>query len=177
MLKINISRPKNNRPRDRRLNEGELELIIKATESPRLASIVLFALETALRRGELAKAKWTHLQLSLRVLLVPETKTGVPRSIPLSSRAIAILQNLPKTDDEFIFGLRSESISQAFERACSRAGIQDLHFHDLRHEATSRLFEKGLNPMQVSAITGHKTFEMLKRYTHLKARDLVKLLD
>jgi integrase len=68
-------------------------------------------------------------------------------------------------------------MSQAFDRACERADIRNLHFHDLRHEATSRLFEKGLNPMQVSAITGHKTFEMLKRYTHLKATDLVKLLN
>jgi integrase len=172
-----IRRPKNNRPRDRRLNEGELELIIHGTESPTLSSVVLFALETAMRRGELAKAKWTHLQLSQRVLLVPETKTGIPRTIPLSNKAVAALQALPRVNDVFIFGLRSESISQAFERACTRADIKDLHFHDLRHEATSRLFEKGLNPMQVSAITGHKTFEMLKRYTHLKAQDLVKLLD
>jgi integrase len=58
--------------------------------------------------------------------------------------------------------------------ASARAGINDLHFHDLRHEATSRLFEKGFNPMEVSAITGHKTLQMLKRYTHLRAEDLVK---
>lgn len=172
-----IRRPKNNRPRDRRLNEGELEVILSSTESLTLSSIVLFALETAMRRGEIAKAKWNHLRLSQRVLLVPETKTGVPRSIPLSSKAMLVLQSLPRVCDDNIFRLRSDSISQAFERACSRAGVLDLHFHDLRHEATTRLFEKGLNPMQVSAITGHKTFEMLKRYTHLKAQDLVKLLD
>ena len=172
-----IQRPKNNRPRDRRLNEGELEGILDATQSTALSSIVLFALETAMRRGEIAKAKWKHLQQSQRVLLVPETKTGVPRCIPLSCKAMTVLQALPRINDEIIFGLRSDSISQAFERTCNRAGIQDLHFHDLRPEATSRLFEKGLNPMQVSSITGHKTFEMLKRYTHLKAEDLVKLLD
>ena len=57
-------------------------------------------------------------------------------------------------------------------RACSRAGISDLHLHDLRHEATTRLFELGLNIMEVSAITGHKDLKMLKRYTHLKAEDL-----
>jgi integrase len=171
-----IRRPKNNRPRDRRLNEGELERILGATESPTLSSIVLFALETAMRRGEIAKAKWNHLHLAQRILLIPETKTGVPRSIPLSSKAMQIIQSLQAVNNN-IFNLHADSISQAFERACTRVGIADLHFHDLRHEATTRLFEKGLNPMQVSVITGHKTFEMLKRYTHLKAQDLVKLLD
>ncbi|MHB1580757.1 MAG: site-specific integrase [Acidithiobacillus sp.] len=71
-------------------------------------------------------------------------------------------------------GIRADSITQAFDRARKRAGIEDLRFHDLRHEATSRLFEKGFNPMEVSAITGHKTLQMLKRYTHLRAEDLAK---
>lgn len=62
--------------------------------------------------------------------------------------------------------MRADSITQAFERACKRAAIPDLHFYDLRHEVTSRLFERGLNPMQVSAITGHRTLKMLKRYAH-----------
>lgn len=172
-----IQRPKNNRPRDRRLYDGELEAILDATKSPTLSSIILFALETAMRRGEIANVKWHHLQLSQQILLIPETKTGIPRSIPLSKKAIIALQSLPIIGSGNIFNLRSGSIGQAFERACIRADILDLHFHDLRHEATSRLFEKGLNPMQVSAITGHKTFEMLKRYTHLKAQDLAKLLD
>jgi integrase len=69
-------------------------------------------------------------------------------------------------------------MSQAFERACEphRANIENVRFHDLRHEATSRLFEKGLNVMEVAAITGHKTLDMLKRYTHLRAEDLAKKL-
>jgi integrase len=65
-------------------------------------------------------------------------------------------------------------MKQAFDRACKRAGIDDLRFHDLRHEAVSRLFEKGFNPMEVSTISGHKTLQMLKRYTHLRAEDLAK---
>jgi integrase len=76
--------------------------------------------------------------------------------------------------DGKVWGLRADSITQAFDRACKRAGIEDLRFHDLRHEATSRLFEKGFNPMEVSTITGHKTLQMLKRYTHLRAEDLAK---
>jgi len=73
--------------------------------------------------------------------------------------------------------IHEASVSRAFARACRRAGIQGLRFHDLRHEATSHFFEKGLNPMQVAAITGHKALQMLKRYTHLRAEDLAKLLE
>jgi Phage integrase family. len=75
-----------------------------------------------------------------------------------------------------VFDTTYEAIHLSFARACKRAAIEDLRFHDLRHEATSRFFEKGLNPVQVAAITGHKTLQMLKRYTHLKAEDLAILL-
>ena len=80
--------------------------------------------------------------------------------------------------DRRVFIMQAASMQQALERACQahRANIQDLRFHDLRHEATSRLFEKGLSMMEVATITGHKTLEMLKRYTHLKAEDLAKRL-
>lgn len=172
-----IRRPKNNRPRDRRLTADEVRLILETTQSETLYRIVLFALETALRRGEIANAKWSDLDLTECVLRVPETKTGEPRTIPLSRKAIEVLESIKSTKSEYIFDMQADSITQAFDRACERANIENLNFHDLRHEATSRFFEKGLNPMQVSTITGHKTFEMLKRYTHLKARDLVQLLD
>lgn len=172
-----IRRPKSNRPRDRRLHSDELNLILKTTKSEVLSKIILFALETALRRGELANAKWSDLNHTECVLKVPETKTGEPRIIPLSRKAMEVLEALKKGQSDSIFSIRADSITQAFDRACERSGVENLHFHDLRHEATSRLFEKGLNPMQVSSITGHKTFEMLKRYTHLKAKDLVRLLN
>jgi integrase len=107
------------------------------------------------------------------VLLIPETKTGTPRRVPLSTAALGVLDSLPRRIDGRVWGMRPDSISQAFERVCKAAGIEGLTFHDLRHEATSRLFEKGLNPMEVAAITGHKTLQMLKRYTHLRAEDLV----
>jgi len=140
------------------------------------AKIIEFALETAMRRGELVDMRWTHVDLAKRILHVPVTKTETPRYIPLSTKAAEILRGLPRRIDGRVFGVRPQSITQAFERACSRAKIVNLTFHDLRHEATSRLFERGLNPMQVAAITGHKTLQMLKRYTHLRAIDLVALL-
>ncbi len=120
--------------------------------------------------------RWEHLDRKAKVLLIPETKNGTPRRVPLSTAALGVLDGLPRRLDGRVWGMRPDSISQAFERVCGAAGIEGLTFHDLRHEATSRLFEKGLNLMQVAAITGHKTLQMLKRYTHLRAEDLVGML-
>ena len=75
-----------------------------------------------------------------------------------------------------MFPIHYEALKSAWRRACDRAGIIDLRFHDLRHEATSRLFEKGLNVMEVAAFTGHKDLRMLQRYTHLRADDLARKL-
>ena len=76
-----------------------------------------------------------------------------------------------------LFHYKPRGVSGEFSKLCRRTGIDDFHFHDLRHEATSRLFEKGLNPVEVATITGHKDTKMLMRYTHLRAEDLVKRLD
>ena len=75
-----------------------------------------------------------------------------------------------------LFMYTPRGLSGAFLRLCRRIGIENMHFHDLRHEATSRLFEKGLNPVEVASITGHKDTRMLMRYTHLRAEDLVNRL-
>ncbi len=138
--------------------------------------MIRFALETTLRRGALAAMLWKNVDIQTRVLFVPvpNSKSGESYRVPLSSQAIGVLNAQPRRMDGKVWGIRADSITQAFDRACKRAGIEDLRFHDLRHEATSRLFEKGFNPMEVSTITGHKTLQMLKRYTHLRAEDLAK---
>ncbi len=171
------TRPKLPRGRERRLLEGEEARLLDAarTYGGEIGRVIPWAIETAMRRGEIAAMRWEHLDRKARVLLIPETKTGTPRRVPLSSRALQALEGLPRRLDGKVWGMRPDSISQAFERVCGAAGIEGLTFHDLRHEATSRLFEKGLNPMQVAA-TGHKTLQMLKRYTHLRAEDLVERL-
>ena len=171
-----VRRPSAPPGRDRRLQTDELDRIFAATDSVELRPTVEFAIETAMRRGEIAAMKWEHVDLKRRTLIIPETKTGEPHRIPLSSHAVDVLESLQRRIDGYVFGMRKDSITQAFERACERAGIENLRYHDLRHEATSRLFERGLNPMEVAAITGHKTLEMLKRYTHLRAEDLVSKL-
>ena len=168
-----VRKPKRPAGRDRRLIDDEFELLqIALSEAPVVQKIVVFAVETAMRRGELVKIRWEHVDWQNRTLHIPETKTGVPRDVPLSERSLALLESLSRTGEK-VFDIRPDSVSQAFERACKRAGIEGLRFHDLRHEATSRFFEKGLNTMEVATITGHKTLEMLNRYTHLRATDLV----
>jgi len=173
-----IRRPRNPESRERRLQFEELEKILEHTDSKILGPVVLFALETGMRRGEIAAMRWDHVDVKKRVLLIPETKTGKSRTVPLTAEALRILNDLLRRLDGFVWNMTDpHMMTRAFERACKRAGIEDLTFHDLRHEATSRFFEKGLNPMQVAAITGHKTLQMLKRYTHLKAEDLAQLLN
>lgn len=108
---------------------------------------------------------------------MPITKNGASRGVPLSSRALTVLRSLPPSTTGRVFGdLTADAVKLSFRRAMDRAGITGLRFHDLRHEATSRLFEKGLNVMEVASVTGHKTLQMLKRYTHLNAIDLAARL-
>jgi integrase len=173
-----VRKPAKPRGRDRRVSAEEIAKILKATESIELRAIVTLAVETGMRRGELASLHWENIDLKRPVAHLPQTKTDVPRDVPLSSIAVAALKSLGIKDSGRVFSLQAESMSQAFERACEphRANIEGVRFHDLRHEATSQLFEQGLNVMEVGAITGHKTLDMLKRYTHLRAEDLAKKL-
>ena len=173
---VSVQKPSN--ARDRRLVGDEEERLLAAAREygEPLPSIIRFALETTLRRGALAAMLWKNVDIQTRVLFVPvpNSKNGESYRVPLSSQAIGVLNAQPRRMDGKVWGIQADSITQAFDRVCKRAGIEDLRFHDLRHEATSRLFEKGFNPMEVSAITGHKTLQMLKRYTHLRAEDLAK---
>ncbi len=129
-----------------------------------------------MRRGELLKLKWEDIDLEKQVAHLEMTKNGSKRDVPLSKRAKEILSGMPHCINGRVFPLTEDSVKGLWSRLSKRTGIYDLRFHDLRHEATSRLFEKGLNIMEVSAITGHKDLRMLKRYTHLRAEDLAKKL-
>ncbi len=129
--------------RDRRLQPGELERILASTESKELGAIVLLAVETAMRRSEIAGLVRSNIDLKKRILVLPDTKNGERRVVPLSTKAVELLAGLPPRIGRRVFGMAPDSISQAFERACARAGIEDLRYHDLRHEAASRLFERG----------------------------------
>lgn len=175
-----VRRPQGAKPRDRRLVSDEEQRLFEAcgdARNPFLLPVVKLAIETAMRQSEIISLQWQHIDLNKRTAYLPETKNGESRGVPLSSIAVATLQALSTSINDKVFsGVTAEAIKRAFIRACERAEIENFHFHDLRHEATSRLFEKSLNPLEVASITGHKTLQMLKRYTHLRAEDLAKKL-
>ena len=163
--------------RERRLEgdeEGRLLNACKAARNPWLLPMVLLALETGMRRGEILNARYEHLKNGL--LTIPKTKTGASRTIPLTPNAQRIITALPRSITGFLLPISSNALRLAWERARQRGGIDDLRFHDLRHEAISRFFEMGLSIPEVALISGHKDYRMLARYTHLRAEDLVKRL-
>ena len=174
------TKPKTPRGRERRLGGKEEEKLLE-TCSANLRSIIQFALETAMRREEIASLRWEQVDFKQRVVYLSETKNGESRCVPLSPKAIEILQSmLPENVTSIygnVFNRNSDSISKAFSRACKRANIEDLRFHDLRHEATSRLFENtDLDVMEIRSITGHKSMQMLARYSHLRTHRLADRL-
>ena len=172
VLKVTKTLKRENK-RDRRPTDEELQILY--TNLPGLMpQITEYAIETGMRRGEIANQRVEHRNSI--TLHIPETKTDQPRTIPLSKRAREILDSLPNREDGYVWGYKDVSITHAFMRVCRKFGISDLHFHDLRHEAASRFFEKGLNVAEVAKITG-QTFATLQRYTHLKAVDIVQKLE
>ena len=173
----NVNKPSVNKPRDRRLEEGEEERLLHAcgqSSNHWFLPIVQVAIETGMRRGELLSLTWDNVHLDKSWVHLPMTKNGEPRDVPLSPKAREILSSLPRDISGRVFPIHFEGLKSLWRRAMKRADIQDLHFHDLRHEATSRFFELGLNVVEVAAITGHKDLKMLQRYTHLRAEDLAK---
>lgn len=182
-----VSRPPPGRARERRLDGDEETLLLAACE-PHMQALIRFAIETAARLGELLALRWSDVDTSRRVLVLRGidgrgTKNGdAVRAVPLSAAALTVLEDLrslPLSIDGRVFWWwkAADSFNKSWRRAIARAGIDDLRFHDLRHEATSRFFERGVfDSMEVASITGHKTLAMLKRYTHLRAEDLAKKL-
>jgi integrase len=159
--------PKGSNERDRRPSGAELKAIIKAAADihHEMPAIIEIAVETAMRRSELITLRRDHIRG--KHALLEDTKNGTRRLVPLSARARELLDSLPARLDGQVFSLAPHSATQYFVKACKEAKVVDLHLHDLRHEGTSRFFEKGLSMMEVASITGHKTMSMLKRYTHL----------
>jgi integrase len=166
-----VSKPKVSKGRERRLEEGEEDRLLAAT-NPEMVQIIRLALETAMRREELSNLRWSDIDLERRTATLYETKNGETRTTPLSPRALEILRALKAGSNgqvERVFSQSPSAITQAMQRACKSAGLADLRFHDLRHEATSRLFENtDLDLMEIRSITGHKTLQMLARYSHLR---------
>lgn len=189
----NVRKPPAGEGRNRRLTWSETRRLLRACDqhsNPMLGWIVRLGITTAMRKGEIISLTKNQFDLNRRVVRLTRTKNGSARTVPLSRRAVMVLRNAlenparPKDTDLIVPGEKGRGTkhrpyvySKVWAAALQRAGLTDLRFHDLRHEATSRLVERGLSDQQVSAITGHKTPAMLSRYTHLRAEELVAVLD
>ena len=195
-----IRKPAKPKGRDRRLRPGELDALLRGAAAARsqvvgLPQIITLAVETSMRLGELLGLEWKHIDLVERTAHLVDTKNGESRTVALSSAAVNALRALPRRLDGRVFGWQNkDSFEKAWARCKARAlaayqtdcaaqgakpdpaFLADLRFHDLRHEATSRLFEKGLGVMDVASMTGHKSLAMLKRYTHVEAKKLAAKL-
>jgi integrase len=172
-----IRKPTVRNQRERRLKAQEKSILLQ--HSPvNLQHCILFAIATAARRGEIANLMWSDINITERYAHLRETKNGEPRKVPLTNKALELLNTLPKRSDDRVFGYtHPDSITTAFARVCEQAGISNLRFHDLRHEATSQLFEAGLNVIEAASVTGHKELRMLQRYTHLTPADIADKLN
>lgn len=210
-----ISAPATSDARDRRLTADELDRLLAAmadasaesggavrkgryrvgSRQPWLRPAVEFALETAMRQGEILALTWQNVNISEQTAFLPVTKNGESRTVPLSRRAVEILESIRRPDDARarVFPVTSDALKKAWTRALRRARLTyeaecrnygcapdgrllDLRFHDLRHEATSRLAEKLPNLIELAAVTGHRDLRMLKRYYHPRAAELAKKL-
>jgi integrase len=172
-----VKMPPSSPARNRRLEDGEFERLeeaAKQTKNPHIWPIIVFAIETGMRRGEVLGLQWEHVDLDRRIAYLPLTKNGSSRDVPLSTKAALVLaRQRQRNDTTSPFPVTSNGFRLAWERLRRRAGLSDLRFHDLRHEAISRFFELGLNIPEVAVISGHKDPRMLFRYTHLRAEELV----
>jgi len=188
-----IRKPSPGEGRDRRLRGNEetrLKHALASYSNPMLGWIFDIALETGMRSGEIAGLRIHQVDLQRRVVRLSVTKNESARTVPLTRRAVEVfalaLDNptRPEGCDLVFFGepgrdgkRRPYTFAKVWNGIKTSLGLGDLHFHDLRHEAVSRLVEAGFSDQEVSAISGHKSMQMLKRYTHLRAEDLVDRLD
>ncbi|BEI43321.1 MULTISPECIES: site-specific integrase [unclassified Polynucleobacter] len=177
-----VKKPASPQGRNRILTEEELGRLYAAL-TPRVKNanhwilpLTKFALETAMRRGEILGLRWEDIDLQKRTAFIPLTKNGMSRLVPLSTAALEILLALPRNLDGRVFPVTPFTLSAAIDRARIKAKLEDFHFHDLRRMAITRLAEKLPNLIELSAVSGHKSLAMLKRYYHPDPEKLAKKL-
>ena len=187
---LNVRKPSPGAGRDRRLIDDEEDRLLRACNqhsNPFLGWIVRIALYTAMRQGEILGLEKSRVNLKRGVLTIHNTKNNDSRTIPLSDKAKTVFKEVLEhpirpIDTNLLFygepgkdgNRRPYTLNRVWNSALKRAEIFDLRFHDLRHEATSRFVEAGLTDQEVASITGHKSMQMLKRYTHLRNENLVE---
>lgn len=182
---LSIQRPKENKARERFLIKEDIEKLLdscRKSRSPHLYPIVLFALATGARQGEILHLKWEDVDIIHGIAIFRETKNGESRSVALSALLIESLKQERKKRiilSPYVFPNshgQPVDISTAWEAAVKRAGLQNIRFHDLRHTAASYLAMSGASTLEIAAILGHKTLAMVKRYSHLTTTAIAKAL-
>jgi integrase len=181
-----VKKPTKPPHRDRLINSDEVERLISAlgyfeglpleTKQQQIAIAFLFALETAMRAGEIVELTWDRVSLQKRFVSLAETKNGDSRNVPLSNRAVELLQKLQGLDKHRVFTVDSGSLSTLFRRARDNAKIEDLHFHDTRHQAITTLAKK-LTVIQLARMVGHRDLKSLMIYYNETASELAELLN
>ena len=152
-----IRTPKNSLPRERRVRHGGFYRLKVAAEKSRswyLWPFVVLAVETAMRRGEILGLRWEHIDFNQKTGFLPMTKNGMSRHVPLSDKTVNMLNGVPR-NTQGPFPITDIAFRQAWDRLRIRANITDLTFHDLRHEAISRMFDSGMKIHEVMAVSGH----------------------
>jgi integrase len=166
-----VRRPQMPKGRDRVITEEELRRLLEQLEPTGrrnvwMKPLVLLALETGMRRGELLRLQWTDINLQKRTATLWEIKNGERRIVSLSSKALEVLLFMPRSLCGAVFPLNAAAQEKAFREAVRRAGIDDLRFHDLRHSAITRMAKKLPNVIELASVSGHKSLRMLQRYYH-----------
>lgn len=167
--------------RERRPNDDELTRVVqwlRQEKAPVYADAVLFAVATAMRRSEVTRILWADVDDKKKLVMIrdrkdPRQKVGNDQWIPMLNGAWELLQAQPKTGPR-IFPIHPQTISKYFREACVALSIPDLRLHDMRHDGVSKLFEQGFDIPQVAIVSGHKSWNSLKRYAQLKPEDLHK---
>ncbi len=171
-----VSKPSAAKWRVRFLSGDERTALLsacKASPSADLYPFVLFCLTTGCRKGEASALEWRHVDLTRRWAVFPTTKNGTARGVPLTTAVADLLRQRERTGP-LVF---PHDITSAWHSAVEKAGLVDFRFHDLRHSAGSTLTMNGANAVEVATLLGHKTLDMVKRYSHLSAAHSVALVD
>ncbi|MEH2533471.1 integrase [Bradyrhizobium sp. AZCC 1588] len=177
--------------RDRRPTQDELNRLIEYAECNPLqfiplGRIIRFAIATAMRQAEICRIEWTDVDMTKRTVTIrdrkdPRRKDGNHQIVSLLNSTgydawqIILEQRIVTRSIGRVFPHHSKSVGAAFHRSCNAIDLDDLCFHNVRHEGTNLLFEAGFSIQQVAMVTGHKDWRMLRRYTTLKPEDLHKL--
>lgn len=177
-----LKRPKYCNERDRRLSLEEEVALLKAAredENPYVEPAIILALETSMRRSELLALTFDDINRERRYALVRTSKNGRSRKVPLTQRAMEVIDALPATESGRLLDISANALQIAFfRRVIPAAGLEDFHFHDLRHEGISRLAESGrFQLIELQAISGHRDMRMLQRYAHLCSGNLAEKMD